>query len=175
MAVDSGVAAAAAHERRCEGEHDEREERVQAADPAMLAGERDLHSPDHCEQRRERDVAPWKPCHKRGNKDQQLKPVRGESHRPVRIERALPGAEDVRTDEIHLDEHGKDDRQRQRDVQPAGAAAYAREQATRRRSPGGSKLDRSAHVLRPPMRRYPAVEITPVNVRLFGAASANVP
>ena len=112
----------------------------------MFAGERDLRRPDHGEQCGEREVAAWKPCDERGDEDEHFEPVGGEAHGPVRVERALAGAEDVRADQIDLDEDGEDDRQREREVQPGGAAPYAGEQAPRRRSATWRELDWSGHV-----------------------------
>ena len=116
-------------ERDGEREHDEREQRVQAADPAVCAGEGDLHCPDYGQQRGEQEVAALQPGDQRDDEDQDLEPVSSEAHCPVRVERGLPGAEDVGPDQIDLDEDGEHDRHREREVQPRGAASYAGEQA----------------------------------------------
>ena len=104
--------------RECcrEGEHDERKKRVQATNPAVLAGERNLCRTDHGEQRGEDEIAAWQPRDEGDDEDQHLEPVGGEAHGLVRVERTLPGAEDVGADQIDLDKDGEHDHQRQREV-----------------------------------------------------------
>jgi hypothetical protein len=78
------------------------------------------------EQQRENEIDPGKPRDERGDEDEHLDSVDRPARRAVRVERALARAEEVRTDQVDLQEDAEDDRQREGKVRlPTGSTDRA--------------------------------------------------
>jgi hypothetical protein len=94
---------------------------MQAADPPVLAGKRDLHGADDCEQQREDEIASGEPGDERSDEEQHLEPMHREARRLVGVEGTLAGAEDIGADQVDLHEDAEDDRNCKRHVSPTRA------------------------------------------------------
>jgi hypothetical protein len=104
----------------------------------VLAGGHHLRHADHPEQQRKAEGASREPGGERGDEHEHLEAVRREADRPVRVQRALRGTEDVGADQVNLQEDDEDDRRRESQMEPACDAPPVSEDAARSRSVSGS-------------------------------------